>query len=666
MATTDGIILDPVAPFYPNNGAEWNDYVNNDGGTIFTALDTAAPRTGTGGYSAVLHGGEMRSVVVSGKSSCAGLDAYDNLGVFDWTCFEGTNPVQFVTTGLPDGVYLSDLIDFTVPEWKDNFVTVLNGGVEYGVTIPAPWWNNVVNPLNGTTTLDTEGDIYAVASSVTRDLVIDADRVALVTGPGVVIHGAASHAGAATPAFVVVSTNDSFLWIEADLMGASTDTGSTSVLHLENVEHSVLRGVSASDAGEAAGVRLRLSSNNKLREIVGERNKTFGLHMFDSDENDIKNVVLSENGRHGAYIFESDDNLLDGFTAFNNGVDGISVYANGVQINSSDNNRLSSFRMANNPGSGLGLLNSVGTLANGIVSYNNVSQGIFITDGYDNVMTNLTSFNNGSSGVDLISTSNNVLINVTAANNRYGVDLEGSDSNTVNRVVGVNGTRGLGADDSHYNIFSNIVSTDMSGAAVRLADSSDNIFTGSLKVGGITATNDCIVAGSYVNPGLDTDCAPTDSSNADLESDISIDLSFVAKVTTNDTRNDSDSNGTAMYNTITDWVNFENDYRGWGEASADAFPDASHSGNADSTETYPLRIWDWSLDSGDTELLDALPAPGASDTLIHTWFGGGSTTFDRNSLELLDDGSGNDDGLCQAGEDCIDTPNIGSYQGIGE
>lgn len=49
---------------------------------------------------------------------------------------------------------------------------------------------------------------------------------------------------------------------------------------------------------------------------------------------------------------------------------------------------------------------------------------------------------------------------------------------------------------------------------------------------------------------------------------------------------------------------------------------------------------------------------------IHSW-SSGSVTVLRNSVEIIGDGIGNDNGFCEAKEDCIYTPNMGAYQGHG-
>ena len=41
------------------------------------------------------------------------------------------------------------------------------------------------------------------------------------------------------------------------------------------------------------------------------------------------------------------------------------------------------------------------------------------------------------------------------------------------------------------------------------------------------------------------------------------------------------------------------------------------------------------------------------------------TVFLRNAVEIAGDGIGNDNNMCESGETCLYTSNIGSYQGKG-
>ena len=96
------------------------------------------------------------------------------------------------------------------------------------------------------------------------------------------------------------------------------------------------------------------------------------------------------------------------------------------------------------------------------------------------------------------------------------------------------------------------------------------------------------------------------------------------------------------------------------------------------------RIWDWSAAAADGAARGALAAPigGAAQELVHTWTvsgasgcaalsgatWNGTTCTSRmlvNAVELSGDAVGNDNLLCEAGERCLHTPNIGAYQGHG-
>jgi hypothetical protein len=66
-----------------------------------------------------------------------------------------------------------------------------------------------------------------------------------------------------------------------------------------------------------------------------------------------------------------------------------------------------------------------------------------------------------------------------------------------------------------------------------------------------------------------------------------------------------------------------------------------------------------------TAIRDVLALPTGSDTLTHTWSDASTVTILRNAVEILEDGLGNENGLCESGETCLYTPNIGSYQGHG-
>jgi len=76
-------------------------------------------------------------------------------------------------------------------------------------------------------------------------------------------------------------------------------------------------------------------------------------------------------------------------------------------------------------------------------------------------------------------------------------------------------------------------------------------------------------------------------------------------------------------------------------------------------------VHDWSTLATDTLLTGVLGVPNGLMTHIHTWSDGSTTLFLANAVEIIGDGIGNENGLCESSETCLYTPNIGSYQGQG-
>jgi hypothetical protein len=280
--------------------------------------------------------------------------------------------------------------------------------------------------------------------------------------------------------------------------------------------------------------------------------------------------------------------------------------------------------------------------------------------------------------------ANSTLLGATSANyGSFGLFYSGNN-NTASSVVTTNGNSGINPSDS--NTFADVATAHNANGVLLFGDSF-NTFTGRLLVG--NNATDCFV-NAGTDPGLDNGtCANNGTSDASLTTGIALTNSFIGKVSADDGQNADDTNGVVAVfpadPTIFDWSHFENPYRGWGKDGS-AFPNADHQGR---WTTGAGRIWDWSLSSTDTVLRDALSLPTGNDSLTHTWSGtpvstdnagcdamvadsvwNGTdmvceTTFLRRATELMGDGIGNENTLCESGETCLYMPNIGSYQGHG-
>ena len=615
--------LGPVSALFPTSAANWNDYVA--GHDWSTATDFACAAVSD---SACLHGGEHRLVEATGRADCTGLSAADDLAAFNWVCDDSSGTARLISTGLTDGKYLSDLIDFNTPGFRPNAVTIFENGITWGTTSSSSWWTNPVTFNDSGGSLDSESTIYLVTSDPASKWTLDADKLALVIQPGV------SVTGPGMSDIVISALNRDYLWLE----GAINASGDGIGVSLSTVRFSVLR---------------KLTMNNTPLGIVLINNST---------HNRLSDVAASNNSIGINLLNASNNNALSGLKVSNNSV--------GVRLDSASNNTLS-----------------------GLASVNN-SIGVSLTGGSNNRLSDVT-VSNSQTGVLLDTASNNTFTGLTASNNTsFGISLDtASNNNTLSSLVVSNNDGGVNLDNaSNNNVFSDLaVGNNDDGIIISISD--DNTFTGLLEVGNISF--DCLVIGG-TNPGLnEPDCAASGASDHTLISNINLTNAFVGKLISDDVLNSSDTDGAATYPAdpaAFDWAGFDNSYRGWGIDGSD-FPDVNHQGQ---WTTGDGRIWDWSVSSGDTgnngfaALLAVFIPPTGNDTLTHSWNGtpvsndndgcdllvAGSTwnvtdnvcetTFLRHAVEIQADGPGNDNTLCESGETCLYTPNIGSYQGHGD
>jgi Right handed beta helix region len=310
---------------------------------------------------------------------------------------------------------------------------------------------------------------------------------------------------------------------------------------------------------------------------------------------------------------------------------------------------------------GLLLETGDGNLVRGLLAAGNALSGLHVIAGADNRMADVTAAANGNWGVVLRATSGNVLTGVTAANQvAYGVWLDQSPGNTLMNVAAVNnGTAGVYLFASGGALLANVAATDNGFGGLVLSDSSRNDLTGRVVVGGNPWG--CLESGGTA-PGLETvTCAGTDGSDPVVTAGVSVADAFVGRVTGGDAVNPDDADGAAPMTRVTEWISFAGAYRHWGR-EATAFPETAAWGRCSAGD---CRIWDWALAPGDTLLRGALAAPDGTTALAHAWSDGAVNVFLPNAVEVVGDGAGDEDLLCEAGETCRSTPNLASDPGAG-
>jgi hypothetical protein len=205
---------------------------------------------------------------------------------------------------------------------------------------------------------------------------------------------------------------------------------------------------------------------------------------------------------------------------------------------------------------------------------------------------------------------------------------------------------------------------------------SNSVFSGLLSVK--TLSGSCNISSS-TNPGLTNGCAVQNGSTATVTTG-QVETGLIGQVTTDDATNKSDTSGAAAFSAISDWSGFDRRYRGWGRDAG--MPGAASRGACVTGDN--CRIWDFDLSSSDSTAARGIVTAPANGNAArsHLWYAttsadcalipgatwNGSTCSSEyliDSIEVIGDGKGNDNGLCESGETCIVMPNLGGYQGHG-
>ena len=618
-----------VAPTYPAHAA-WNDYVarTDPAADASHQPDVACAALDPIDGSVCIHGGERRTVETT-RASCAGLSLADDRGALLWRCDDRSGRAIFYSHALAPGRGLGDLI--TATGWRPMQVTLFEGATAIETSPRVAWWSNRIVPLpsgGGTLTNASAdiGDVFVAATDQSvGGIVLGSDRIALVVLPGATITfdpavapGCSSAAGGAVDAHCIVYGQDrSFLWIEGAFRGSRALADLRGIL-LRQTRSSCLRRVRVASTG-ASGLELQSIFESRIEDIEQESSGGSGLRLDVAAHNRIARVRLADVAGE----------------AFSLG----GIYAETDAALTGSYNWVHDLNVTNSaPRSGITL--ACGTHDNvltRVVASSNESRGVFSVCNSRTTMSHLTATANGGPGIDIDQVDTAVVVQAIAAGNQIGLEVD------------------YGAGPGR---FAQIVATDNAGAGVRL-DATNGVFSGALVVGS-NGGSDCAVEGRS-SPGLiHGTCTVSgadgssdygaETSTAMLRTGRTLASTFVGRITVDDPVNGSDVAGAAAM--PTDWTRFTSVDRGWGR-DGDVLGDAATRGRC----TSSCRIWDWGLAATDTQITGR-SGDGATvslpmlDAACPAWVRGDVAITDWVRLEILGDGTGNDDGACQGGEAC--------------
>ncbi|MBN1960643.1 MAG: hypothetical protein JW841_06830 [Deltaproteobacteria bacterium] len=649
-----------IEPFYPQHGAQWNDYVAADGVTIFDASDSPCDANSTQvsrGYYECIHGGQMRHIINSNRNSCNGITAKDSQGVFKWQCRELIGSIELVSTAINDGFGLANLITIDsngLPQWRTLSLYVYYQQEEVAHSLEQVWFNNPIVHIQGGQDLDQAGTVYVVTNSVEIDeddpypfFRVLSDKIAFTVLPPAVVSNRINNHNQLILALGTLQADGTvdYLWLEG-----------TFYLQYEN-------------------------------ETIDIQNARF-LHA--------RNITLTTNG-----VSKVELNVMYTSRSFINNINAAGFTIDGIRLSSITHNYIYNLIAANNDdlGINIGAISATGPV-NDNTFYNITATGNYSglisnsENNYNNRFANIVAAANNNYGI-LIG-QHNVLMNATSVNNQQFGIICNHDFTILNTVSANNGRStsciycaGLRAQNYGAMYFHNIVSAH-NNIGILLQNSDNNYFSSLFAFG--DNAEDCYINGS--NPGIDLNCQFSHSAQTLKEDNIHLSSSFVGKA--NELSNPQELSAN-------DWLNFERPYRFWGKEGGN-FPNPDNEGNCVNDTT--CRLWDFNLRTTDTALKNRNQQPSDTKLIYHRWkiqtstecqqiagaiwanqicdlpgydtqvaceAAGGDflsnkcfSVFLPNAVELFGDHIGNDNILCEVNETCVFSPNIGAYQGHGE
>jgi cysteine-rich repeat protein len=318
-----------------------------------------------------------------------------------------------------------------------------------------------------------------------------------------------------------------------------------------------------------------------------------------------------------------------------------------------------------------------------VIVAHSTSNLINLSNASANVLSQITASNADWNGIQLSSSTNNSLSNVLVASTNWtGITFStSSNNNTISQLTtAYNNWNGIEINRSNDNLFSNVATlrSDWYGLSIGWGSggpTSGNTFAQSafdryFIENSATNMNSASFTGNLLLGGACTGsfCAGQPGNTATVHQNVAMNNAPIGAVT-NDAVNPNDNNqGQADLANVTDWVRFENTMRAWGSTGTEP----------GFCEMGICQVYDWSLRAADTTIrntsgsgasqnaafADRQPCPvQASGNATLT---GGGGTFLRSAIEILADGVGDEDGLCESSETCVYAPNFGGYQGHGE
>ncbi|MBX3270450.1 MAG: hypothetical protein KF729_09330 [Sandaracinaceae bacterium] len=633
-ATADaGLTAEAVRPLYPSAGEAFMTCVVADGADELGASGAPCDLTDTSSVAGCFHAGALRAIELTGMVSCAGVTISDALGAFDWTCEDDAGVARAISTGFADGKGLGDLLEADGSAFRMNSVTASGAGSFTSAS--TRWWNDaiVIDDDGGLNTTSDRIYVATEAANATYEF-RDIARAAFVIMPGVALRG-----GGASE-YVVSGLRPRCAWFE----GAIDATGHLDGLVSGGAYVTTVHEVTVTNATNE-GVQLTTWRHGRAQHVTVRDNGRIGLELqgdylraVDVEAtNNGGDAVFLRSGRHGVLedLRLTGGSLVLATTA--SSVEDVTVrhvelVGGGIRLGRVNGGRIMHVDIRDYPFSG-----SVP-----VIRHDAQAPG---TTFYDVHVTNSGNLRTGTGQVWVGLTQDEP--NEPGGSAALWADGYSAVLGYVSR-----GARGRGVQPGGFTTMTHGVAVDSERDATLPFSSTTTAFY-------VEQPDNLlhhVVATQYPHRAFYFLHGAT--------------LSGVLRV--------DDAMSDCAWSTIP----------GAAVTDANCVPVASGGATVEygASAGGLLGPPEFALATGDTILRGRATVPTGDDVLTHrfpdqttaeacTRWGG--TSFDattrrctaqllRDAYERFDDGVGNDNGLCESGEDCVWMPNIGAYQGHGD
>jgi hypothetical protein len=616
--------------------------------------------------NACVHAGEAFQATIVDSDSCEGIAARDTLGAFEWVCEDLGSSIRISTTRLKIDRGLGDLISGF--EFKDNALWIDGPGWGRRSVQPLTWKNSIVPiPTTGpgdAIDLSGAGNIFVAESPVVAPgYRILSPNVSVVALPGASISATPSGGDncngntgpdGAPNLRCLISSNSPYFWIEGALGLAGTENG---LIYAPGSDYGVVKNLQmlTTPSQYVAYFWGSVLRGENLRAVYPSAQTQGWGFLFSGGSYNVISRVRANN------VFSA---------ALSIGC--LSCWVEDVEIANSRSNSANA--------SALQISLSTNVRASRIRIVNPVSQGVRIFRSSRVVIQDLVVAGSGSDGVSILGNVGGISESIRIQNAHLSNNLD--EGVSVDRSEGVliqntgiynNTSAGVSLTETAVLIQGLQLASVRNARGISWTASSDIARPMELHGEFLVGNSDTCLPGVNSVAGFDSSCNPVAPSTATGILQNPATPAWRSKLSERDSVNQSPNQtmeGLITPTSATDWFDFENPFRILYLNASNLFVIGARGPSSAS----PQSIWDLSLLA--SSWLKRQPAQASGNCtapldVVHSFdnvVSGLSTPINglAYAVERLDDDIGNHNGICEAGEECLYTPNIGPYQGHGE